>query len=242
METNINIWEEKSYTEQSKNYENKKEFETLDITKNTETKSEKELSNIILETGKKWKRNCLKCGREQCYATLGGRTRAEKRKQVCRSCGSTKIDKNQKYTRNCPKCNRLLSYSLKGNWKFAIEHNRICKFCAKKLNPNKPWKVYVTEDFHRNCPKCNKIIIHKSKAHRNYARKGNKLCKSCSLSSKLKPLEQKVRICPRCSKKIRYKFAYLVKLLDGKLCRSCNSININVNPIGCKFIGQLHLG
>ena len=53
------LWEEKGYIETEKSCENRSESETLDTTKNTETKLEKELSNTILE--KRPKRNCYVC-------------------------------------------------------------------------------------------------------------------------------------------------------------------------------------
>jgi hypothetical protein len=85
------LWEEKNSTEPKPNFVNKSESEMNDITKNTEIESKK---NVCENTGKIWKRNCPKCGKDISYSTKYVLIRAIKRNSFCSFCKGENISKS----------------------------------------------------------------------------------------------------------------------------------------------------
>ena len=164
-ESKFFIWEEKNSIEPKKNSDNKNVLETPVITKNTETKLEKEISNDITEP--QWTKKCpnpknnLNCKQIMVYPYKSVLNKSIKMNRLCSSCKQL----GNKYGNKKPYewlLTTIKFSSKKRHIECSLTYEDILKFTSIK-----------------NCHYCNKFLIwseHSIKGnyhHSNLDRKNN---------------------------------------------------------------------
>ena len=198
------------------NSENRNEFETSATTTDINPPSSKNECN---DTGKVWKKNCPKCGKEQVYTTKKILTKAIRQNRQCNQCrcAARRVDiPPEGWVKHCSECGKTQIYSCRDNLIVSIRKNRSCIECGHNIIP--------TEKLKRNCPRCNIELKYKRRTAYTNACKLNTECKKCSHIDPIAVVSL-VRVCPTCNSSIHYKTPHSCKTAshNNTRCKSCTS-------------------
>lgn len=230
------------------NSENKNEFETNDIIKNTEIKYVK---NECENTGKIWKRNCPKCNKIIYFSSKGNYKSSIKNNCFCRNCSNILKRWNNKLPeiKYCKICNSIINHkrifcSIKCfNFYQKNLNLKICNWCNKKFNRKEGFRnfcsveckeKYKNNKYTKICYFCkNKFVTYDQKycsvKCRNNGLKKEipvKYCKLCG--NKFQNKQKKVKFCSHhCSVVYYLKFGNRISIPEIKLRKILFDKNIN---------------